>query len=563
MKKNLIQHSEKIVLSFIAVLVCMQLNAKKSFDWTMPEGELINVFVCAKDGKKTELLRIFSDGQYEHLLYETKSGNKEFVLRITGNWALKRRKITFLQPENRVFNGKFKYGSFFVKEHLYLTRRDMLFARETPKYRSELTYMYSKPFFMCLYNETIVHNKEAQDGLDLEALVAFFKSKATSEKELVENLEWFIIQSLEYDDIGFETKNLTNDQYDIYGMLAGPIRLAVCAGYANILCTMAEMAGIKVQKVKGYTRSRFSEISKLAGYHAWNRLTIDGEEQLHDLTWADYGNYIDFAWINVRPEIMIGSHFPDRLEDQLLDTPVLQSSYLNSACLLAFEQDAEIVHSFIPATLYLDQKLNLTFAKDAKVSFYRIEEDVLYMNKSFEKMRVEKELYLYPVSNYTCDKTGDSAVYHFDISSFITVFNVEVNNAYSLMFVVVKGSEQELLQYYTQQTNDVNYDQYLKAILSAIKLKDYDQLKKIVGADSNIFFDKNGALNLSQSVLQSIENWDGSLSDLEEMTNKTIEKISAGKENEQIWKSYYTEIPNGLTFTLLLNDGHYSVSSIE
>jgi hypothetical protein len=154
-------------------------------------------------------------------------------------------------------------------------------------------------------------------------------------------------------------------------------------------------------------------------------------------------------------------------------------------------------------------------------------------------------------------------VYHFDISSFITVFNVEVNDAYSLMFVVINGSEQELLQYYAEQINDVNYDQYLKAILSAIKLKDYRQLKKITGTDSNIFFDKNGVLNLSQSVLRSIENWDGSLSDLEERTNKTIEKDADGKEKVHIWKSYYTEIPNGLTFTLLLNDGHYSVSSIE
>ena len=563
MKKNLNQHSKKILLSFIALLVCAQLNAKKSFDWTLPEGELINVFVCSKDAKKTELLRIFSSGQYEHLLYETKSGNKEYVLRILGNWTLKRRKITFLSPDNKVFTGKFKYGSYFIRQHLYSTRKEMIFAKEKPKYESDLQYGYSKPFFMCLGSETIVHNKEAEAEMDLEAVVAFLASDTKTEKEIIENIEWFIIQSLEYDDIGFETKNLTNDQYDIYGMLAGPKRLAVCAGYANIFCTMAEMAGIKVQKVDGYTRSRFSEISKLAGYHAWNRLTIDGEEQLHDLTWADYGNHIDFAWINVRPEIMIGSHFPDRLEDQLLDRPVLQSSYLNSACLVAFEQDAEIAHTFIPATLYVYQKLNLTFAKDAKVTFYRIEEDVLYMNKSFEKMRVEKEMYLYPVSNFTCDKTGDSAVYHFDISSFITVFNVEVNDAYSLMFVVVNGSERELLQYYAQQTNDVNYDQYLKSILSAIKLKDYAQLKKITGADSNIFFDKNGALNLSQSVLRSIENWDGSLSDLEERTNKTIEKDADGKEKEQIWKTYYTEIPSGLTFTLLLNDGHYSVAAIE
>lgn len=554
---------EKLIISFLAVLLCTQLNAKKTFDWTVPEGELINVFICEKDTKKTELVRIYSSGQYEHLLYETKNGNKEYVLRITGNWTYKFRKITFLTPANKIFNGKFKYGSFFIKEHLYVSRRDMLFARETPKYRSELTYMYVKPFFMCLYNESIVHNKEAQDGLDLEALVAFFKNESTSEKELVENLEWFIIQSIEYDEVGFEAEKPINDQYDIYGILAGPNRVAVCEGYANILHTLAQMAGIDVQVVSGYSRSNFSEISKMAGYHAWNKLTIDGEEELHDLTWADCGQIIDFAWINVRPEIMIGSHFPDRLEDQLLEKPVIQSAYLNSACLLAYAEDAEIAHTFIPATLFIDRKLNLTFAKDAKVSFYRIDDDVLNMNKSFEKIRIEKELYLYPVSNYSCDKSGDSAIYHFDISSFITVFYVEINDAYTLMFVVVNGGEKDLLQYYTEQTNDANYDQYLKGILAAIKLKDYNQLKKITGDAPNFFFDDQGILQLSPSILASIERWDGTLSDLTEMTNKTIEKDANGKEKEQIWKSYYTEIPNGLKFTLLLQDGRYSVSSIE
>lgn len=92
---------EKLIISFLVVLVCTQLNAKKSFDWTMPEGELINVFVCEKDTKKTEVVRIYSSGQYEHLLYETKSGNKEYVLRITGNWTLKFRKITFLPLRTR------------------------------------------------------------------------------------------------------------------------------------------------------------------------------------------------------------------------------------------------------------------------------------------------------------------------------------------------------------------------------------------------------------------------------------------------------------------------------
>jgi len=131
------------------------------------------------------------------------------------------------------------------------------------------------------------------------------------------------------------------------------------------------------------------------------------------------------------------------------------------------------------------------------------------------------------------------------------------------MFVVVNGSEKDLLQYYAERINDVNYDQYLKGILAAIKLKDYDQLKKITGDESNFFFDGKGTLKLSPSVLKSIEGWDGTLSDLNELTNRTIEKDANGIENEHIWNSYYTEIPNGLKFTLLFKDGRYSVASIE
>jgi len=554
---------ERIMISFIAVLVCTQLNAKKTFDWTLPEGDLLNVLVCAKDTKKTELVRIYSSGEYEHLLYEKKADNKEFVQRNVGKYTYKRKKITFFQPKNKVFSGKFKYGTYFINQHLYATRKEMLLNRVNPVYESDFIYYYSKPFFMSLYSDAIVHNKEAQTELNLDALVAFLMKDAVSQQEIIDNIEWFIVQAIDYDVEGFQSGNLANDQYDINAMLAGPNRLALCVGYANLLSTFAQMAGIEVQNIDGYSRSNFSEISKLSGYHVWTKLTIDGEEQLHDLTWADYGNHLDYSWINVRPEIMIGSHFPDHQEDQLLETPVLQTTYLNSACLVAFGQDAEIAHSFIPATYFVDQELNLTFEKDARVSFYRIEEDVLMMNKSFEKMRVEKELYMYPVSNYTCDKSGDSAIYHFDISSFITVFNVEVNDAYSLMFVVVNGNEKDLLTYYTQQADDVHYDQYLKSILAAIKLKDYEQLKKITDNDTTLFFDQKGALKLNPSICQSIERWDGTLSDLHEMTNKTIEKASDGYEKELIWNSYYTEIPNGLKFTLLLKDGHYSVAAIE
>ena len=156
---------KKLIFTAVLSLVCSQLNAKKTFDWTMPEGELINVLKCARDTKKTELIRIYSSGQYEHLLYETKTGNKEFVQRIVGKYAYKRKKITFFQPKNKVFSGKFKYGTYFINQHLYTTRKEMVLNRVNPLYESDFIYYYSKPFFMSLYSDAIVHNKEAQDHI--------------------------------------------------------------------------------------------------------------------------------------------------------------------------------------------------------------------------------------------------------------------------------------------------------------------------------------------------------------------------------------------------------------
>lgn len=554
---------KKLIFTAALSLVCIQLNAKKEINWTLPEGEIITVFECSKDAKKTEILRIYSSGQYEHLLYDVKSGNKEFVQRNLGSYINRGKKLIFHSPTYKSFTGKFKYGTFYFKEHLYASRKDIVFSKEYPVVKSNFLYEYSKPFFMSLNSETIVHNKEAAAELNLEALVTFLIAEAQTETEKIDNIEWFIAQSIEYDAVGFETNLLANDPWDINAILAGPNRVAVCSGYANILSTLAEIAGIEIQQIDGHSRSSFHEISKLSGYHVWSKIHIDGEYQLHDLTWADYGDILNYTWINVDPQVMIGSHFPDHQEDQLLDAPYDQKSYLQTPCIVAMTPETVLVHSEIPATVFVDKTLTLTFDKNARVSFYRIEDDVLHEPKSFESPLPEKELYLFSVSDYHCDKTGDSAVYTLDLNSFMTVFSVEVNDAYRMLFIAVKGNENDLLQHYAQTNDDQHYDKYLKGILAAIKLKDYAQLKTLAGPNSDVFFDTKGRFKLNESYVKTIEKWDGTISDLYELENKASEKAADGKEVERTWNSYYAQIPHGLRFTLEMVDGHYSVAAIE
>lgn len=554
---------KKLIFTAVLSLVSIQLNAKKEINWTLPVGEIINVFECSKDAKKTEILRIYSNGEYEHLLYEVKSGNKEFVQRNLGNYINRGKKITFKTPTFKSFTGKFKYGTFYFKEHLYASRKDIVFSKENPVIKSNFLYEYSKPFFMSLNSETIVHNKEAAAELNLEELVTFLIGAVETDAEKIDNIEWFIAQSIEYDEVGFETDILANDPWDINSILAGPNRLAVCTGYANTLSLLAQIAGIEVKQIDGYSRSSFPEISKLTGYHVWNKVLIDGEYQLHDLTWADYGEGLDYTWINVDPNVMLGSHFPDVQEDQLLATPYDQKSYLQTPCIVAMAPEAALVHSVIPATVYVNKKLTLTFEKNARMSIYRIEDDVLHEPKSFESSLPKKELYLFSVSDYHCDKTGDSAVYTLDLNSFITVFSVEVNDAYRMLFVAVNGTENDLLQHYAKTNDDQHYDTYLKGILAAIKLKDYDQLKTLAGSNSEVFFDKKGRFKLNDTYVKTIEKWDGTISDLYELENKSTEKATDGKEVERTWNSYYAQIPHGLRFTLEMVDGHYTVAAIE
>lgn len=554
---------KKIIFIAVFTLLNFFSYAKKEVNWSMPEGELSAVFECLKDGKKTEILRIYESGQYEHLLFEVKSGNKEIVLRNLGIYQKHGRKITFLNPSFKSFNGKFKYGTFFQKEHLYFKRADALISRKKPAFSNSSIAHYRKPFFLCLSNDVVVYNREAPNEIDLSVLVAYLIEGKENDSEKIDAIEAFIVRSIEYDYVGFESGVFTHDQMDIASFIAGQNRVAICSGYTHALTVFSEMAGIEIQEVIGYTRSDFSELSKLNNYHVWSKILLDGEFQLHDLTWADFGEDIDYTWIDVRPEILISSHFPNRMEDQLLEVPIDQVAFLKSACIIPDSQGAKLVHAPIPANVFVNKTVTVSFLKNSKVSIYKIAEEILDEPLSFEAVIPQKELILFPVSDYHCSHTADSTTYTMDLNSFINVFYIEVNDAYSIKFIAVNGTEKELLRTYAETPDNEHYENYLKGILASIKLKDYEQLKLIAGSKNALFFDTKGQFKMKDTFRQTIENWDGTISELVVLENSAFEKNQDGELTERKWSSYFVEIPHGLKFTLEMVDGHYTVASIE
>ena len=554
---------KKSIVIGVFTLLNFYLSAKKEVNWTIPEGELIAVYECSKASKKTELLRLYTSGQYEHVVYEEKVGKKEFVLRNLGKYQKQGRKISFSNPSFKSFTGKFRYGSFYQKQHLYFAWSDALLGRKKPAFYHTNESRNWKPFFMALHADEIVYNREAATELDLAAVVDYLVKGKTSDSAKINALEIFLVRSIAYDFVGFETEILAHDPQDITAFIAGPERLAVCSGYSNALSLFAELAGIEIQQVAGYTRSSFSELSKLNNYHVWSKIKIDGEFQLHDLTWADFGEDLDYAWINVRPEILIGSHFPNRMEDQLLEVPIDQVAFLKSACIVPYSQGAKIVHTPIAANVFVNKTVTIRFLKNSKVSIYKIAEDVLYEPLSFESIIPQKELILFPVSDYHCSHTADSTTYTMELNSFINVFYVEVNDAYSIKFIGVNGTEEQLLRQYVETHDNEHYENYLKGILASIKLKDYEQLKRIAGSKNALFFDTKGQFKMKDTFRQTIENWDGTISELVVLENSAFEKNQDGELKERKWCSYFVEIPHGLKFTLEMVDGRYTIESID
>ena len=555
---------KKVMLMGVILLLNAGVNAKKEVNWSVPNGKITDVFLCSKQSRRTELVRLYDSGEYEHLLFEEKAGGKEYVQRNLGAFDVQRMKITFGVPSFKSFTGKFKYGIFYRNQDLFIKWFDARLKRENSmSWEATADPRYRKPFFLSLERDVIVSNREAAEEVDFGVLVDYLTGDSETDSAKVAHLEEFIVRSIEYDHVGFETGQLANDPYDVFSILAGTQRTAVCSGYSNTLIYLCELAGIEIHEVPGFTRSSFSELSKLKGYHVWNRILIDGNYELHDITWADLGEYLDPAWVNVAPEVLILSHFPDNQQDQFLDKPIHQSEFLGTACVFPLAKDAVLKHAPLASHVFAEKELTLQFSKDTRVAIYKLDDDVLFEPQPFEDPGTIRKQILFPVSNYTTTQLGDSSVYTLGLRSFLNVFYVEVDESYLMMFVAVNGNQEDLFRYYAENADNEHYEKYVKGLLAAIKLKDYDLLKTLAGKDNEFFFDKKGNFKMDRSFLETIEMWDGSISELYEQENISNEKDVEGGLVQKMWSSYIVEIPSGLKFTLDMVEGKYSIASIE
>lgn len=552
---------KKAILFTALMLMGMSVSAKKKKDWQYSDGNLEKVFIIEASSSSNEILRLYDDGTYEHLKYTAKRSGKEQVLRSLGNYQIDRSKITFDVPNEKEFSGKFKYGTFFYNGKLYHRFIDMKLRKSKGLFKIATDKKFFKPFFICLNSDEVVFNRESGEQIDLQRLIEYILKDKENEEDKVMAIIQLIVGSVEYDYDGFLKNIYANNQNDAKSILAGNKRLAVCAGYAYTVKLLCEMAGLKAEQISGHTKQSFSDLKNLGGYHAWNLIEIEGEKRLYDVTWADNGKTINMSWIDVNPLVMIGTHFPDIEAHQLLAKPISQNQFLNAAIVNPISSSASAV--FIPFTAQQFVENNFTFALPGKhtIKVSKIPSEManrIYADEVNNRTKTYSPM-LIGSGHYD----GDSTYFSVPLNEVINPLSINIDGQLKVSTVVFNGSQTDLMNHYIKNVNRRHSDSYVKGVIAAIRLNDFETLKQLVGEDNPVFFDRKGKLKLDRNIVISCLDWTGDLTSLTR-TKRTQISLNNDMEYDQIEEvELHIDIPNKLQLTLEFDGEFYTVVQME
>jgi len=167
----------------------------------------------------------------------------------------------------------------------------------------------------------------------LEKLAAYLIEPAKNERDKVRAIYRWITNNIAYDDKSFFKGISTEKRAEAVLKTS----LAICDGYAGLFQELAQLAGLEVKVISGYSKGYSYVLENTdAINHAWNAVKVDGKWQLLDATWG--AGYLDDQqkrfvrqfqahYFLTPPEQFIYDHFPKQAQWQLLASPLLKSQY--------------------------------------------------------------------------------------------------------------------------------------------------------------------------------------------------------------------------------------------
>lgn len=192
----------------------------------------------------------------------------------------------------------------------------------------------------CFANDTINHRLynhivdiPAKSEKSKKRFIKYLRLEAKSDTEMVESIYYWMTRHIAYDaDIYDKTQDFYRFTDSFFS------RKGICSEYSRLFVELCELAEIEVEFLAGYARTNtFTGALDSNARHSWNRVKLEGEWKLIDTTWGSRSKLKNGQveirepnpyYLFISPENLIKTHFPMKIEWQVLDEPLTASEFL-------------------------------------------------------------------------------------------------------------------------------------------------------------------------------------------------------------------------------------------
>ena len=364
---------EKGLFLFIGFVLSFGTLHAKSASWKINKAKIKYVFVPSKSQEGTELIRLYQDKSFEHLVYvPVRKFNKgkenlsdvheSTVQRNSGTYSIAAGKIRFNLVAKEFSSELYQKPFALIDNKIYTSRFQSIFNQKNFLFKTVNKTKYDRPFYLDPLSQRIVRNDDAASKIDLSELAKWLTKGAYSQWTKYQTLVAFVQKQIQIDqsaeiDLKLEGSN------DLVEKIAGENRSVNRFELAELITEMGEKAGLTVRSIRGY-KKQVDGIKNRRIPHAWNQVNLGSQVVLSDVS-------MNKNWLKVDPLVMIHSHFPLNTDDQLLEKPISEKEFDQLAYV---EQTKEVPSyiSFLPSKQVLVAKGKVSILFDDQITGIKV-----------------------------------------------------------------------------------------------------------------------------------------------------------------------------------------------
>lgn len=430
---------ENILKTLVAILVASASVLANDSQWKSIDSEIKFVFIPKHTSTKIELIRLYKNNVFEHLIYtpdkkysksneDLEQVHKSKVKRNTGTYSLKTDKLNLSCLEKDFSSDIYSKTLVLVDRKLYKSKVQSLLHKKEFLYKTTAGKKYEMPFYLDPISNRIVTNSDAEKNLDLSDLVRFLTKKKLKEADKYQAIIEFLKKDIAFDE-ELKFSNYQNlDEQMVRNILSGNERTANSKLVAESIAILGRLANLNIRSIDGIVKKENG-----FGYqhvaHSWNQINSNEKAILSDAFMGD-------NWLAVDPNLMIFTHFPKNETDQLLENPISMTDFERLVWMEPKSKEAKF-NTFLPAkhSLTANNKVDILLNEtpiSVKIEFFNYN----FSNNEFDQ-------YATTISNIKSEQFDNKTYLSIPIEAAAGKLVLSTPNGFQIAYFITNNGVEE------------------------------------------------------------------------------------------------------------------------